>query len=130
MDDPHHVWHVVGRGSAGTALCRRDRHRNGRAVWRVRCETRRRVPNPRWHGAGPLPLGARWAGDTRDSPHLVETTVRETLVPGPCHVRPSVDLVVAALAMADNAQCTREWLCSDHPQNHRAHIDAPTEQPL
>ncbi|AGO85818.1 hypothetical protein psal_cds_1395 [Pandoravirus salinus] len=102
MDERQNAWHVVGRGATGTALCRRDRDPNGRAVWRVRCETRRRVPNPQWHGAGPLPLGARWAGDTRDSTHLVEISVRETLVPGPWHARPSVDLVVAALAAADS----------------------------
>lgn len=103
MDDQRGAWRVVARGAASTALCRRDRDRSGRAVWRVRCETRRRVPNPRWHCTGLLPLGARWTGDTRDLAHLVEVEVREAFVPGAPHTPPSVDLIVAALAMADSA---------------------------
>lgn len=122
MDDQRGAWRVVGRGATSTALCRRDRDRSGRAVWRVRCETRRRVPNPRWHGAGPLPLGARWAGDTRDLAHLVEVTAREALVPGAPHAPPSVDLIVAALAIADSAGPTTGY---PRAQNDGAHTETP-----
>nr|UMO78180.1 hypothetical protein [Pandoravirus belohorizontensis] len=125
MDDQRGTWRVVGRGATSTALCRRDRDRSGRAVWRVRCETRRRVPNPRWHGAGPLPLGVRWPGDTRDLAHLVEVTAREAFVPGAPHALPSVDLVVAALAMADSADSTVGCLCAQHEGDSDTHAETP-----
>ncbi|WBR15031.1 hypothetical protein pkur_cds_857 [Pandoravirus kuranda] len=100
--DQDKEWTLISQSAMGTTKGRREGDRDGQTMWRVRCSTPRHVANPRWHRAGPMPLGARWAGDTRDAASLVETTVREIHVATTSDTRPpSADAIAAALVISD-----------------------------
>ncbi|AVK77597.1 hypothetical protein pmac_cds_909 [Pandoravirus macleodensis] len=94
-------WTLISQSPMGTTECRRENDDDRRALWRVRCTTPRYVANPRWHRAGPMPLGARWAGDTRDVACLVEMDVREvSVVSTSSTIPPSPDAIAAALVVS------------------------------
>lgn len=104
MATRHEQWMVVTQGPTTRVTCRREGDRDGQPLWRVRCASLRYVANPRWHRAGPMPLGARWNGDTRDIARLAETIVREvSVVSSSATEPPSADAIAAALVISDLA---------------------------
>jgi hypothetical protein len=91
------AWETVGRGPTATAFVRHEYGPDGESLWRARYVVRYDDANRRWHGAGPLPLGARWPGDTRDLESIARIVVREAIVAGFDGRRPTLDRIVHVL---------------------------------